>query len=788
MKRKLSVILAVSILLPMLFSCEKNDSTPASSSIYRTFFEETVPDSERNDQYNIAAFTSDGTYTSVTVTRESGNSITFTKFSADGDVLEKRSFPLPDEILNVCGGFCGERGLYLIWNESRNDDRYNLSLYSYDGTSLAAVNLNSLKPDGVTKPYPGEGGTLESPIAQQHIPMAETDEHAVILWQNTLLFFDDALTLANTVKLPGGCASVWNDNGLRVTYIKDSKPMTASIEDFTVTGVREMPGRFSGDMMRIFACENDVFYAYDTSGAFRWSISDGAKVEPVEILSFTMSGINARGVRCINPIRTAENALTAPDSPALMVFYSVSNYDYRRAWMSQDTTAAQQNPEDITTIVIATPGMSRKAPQAVVEFNQSHSDIQIVIEDYSKYSTAENPEAKYTRLRMDLETGVLKPDLVVAMQPYYAKFLRGMGTYFADLDTLMTANPDAGIAPDNIWQSVRSAFTYEGGMRGITPGFFLKGPVGLKENLGAMTSWTLDEFLDFAETVPEGVYFTESLRRKDTVSLFGSLQWDTFTAQANFDDPLYVRYLEFLKSLPSDAPELITRETAYDPEFDMTVDVTEDPDRIYRDGDVLLYHTSTASPMGYLELMQKFGAETADELTFIGYPTNDAGGMKLANTGECVYMIPSKSEHTAEAWEFVAYVLKDYAASLTELEEREIHKYGSKSPAALKAETLAYFESLIGYQTWETVRGSWSGWNLETEGEGTLLTITEDVIAGCTALLDQATSSYLFTETPDALAAIISEEESAYLAGNGDAASAAKTTQSRAAIYLAEQN
>lgn len=777
MKRILTVIFTAVILLPMLFSCAEKETVPSSSSVYGMFFETST---EYNSYCHIAAYTSDSAFTAVTVDSGRPHSAVFTEYDSAGAVLGETKITLPDEVFSIDGAYCGSRGIYIIWDTGRTSSPYTLSLFGYDGTPAASVNLSTVRPDGVTMAYPGD-----YPTAQEPIPMTETDEYIVLLWQSTLLFFDDTLTLRETVKLPGKSATAWNDNGLRVTYIKDNKPMTAGIENGSVTDACEMPGRFGRDKVCFFACENGTFYAYDTSGAFRWNLNDGAKSEPAEFCSFTASGINGSSVSRINAVRTHDNRLTDADFPQIQVYYSVSNYDRRAAWMHL-STEEPMNPDEVTTIVIATPGMGRNAPQAVVDFNQSHSDIQIVVEDYSKYSIAENPDANYTRLRMDLETGVLKPDLIVAQQPYYADFLRGMGTYFADLDAVMTENPDAGISPDNIWQSVRSAFTYEGGMRGITPSFSLRGPVGLKKYIGDACRMTLADLLDYAETLPDGVYLTESLTRKDTFDLFGNMQWDTFTAQGNFDDPLYVRYLEFLKSLPSQAPELITRETAYDPEFGVTVDVTEDPHSIYRDGTVRFLLTQTASPMGYLTLMQRFGTEDPDDLNFIGYPTNDAGGMKLVNQGECVYMIPAGSAHIAEAWEFVAFMLRDYADSLTELNERDINKYGSRAPSALREETLAYFATLIGYQTWETVRGGHSGWNLETDGEGTLLTVTEDVLAGCAALLDQETCSYLFTETPASLAAIITEEESGYLSGTGDAASAAKTTQSRAAIWLAE--
>lgn len=743
------------LLLPVLTGCG-NSSSIEADAVYDIMFQ-VNSGSDLNDR-SVIGVSYGEFYEECAVRDGRPDEISFTSYSADGIEVASTSFVLPDEAVNVPAGYHGDSGIYLIRSDFAPAPFF-FDHYTDDGTLIASVPMEDLRPDMVTSQYPGESALSY----QQRIPMAETDEGIVLLWGSTLMFLSEDLKILSETELPGSRASIWNDGGLRAVYIKNSVPMTASVTKDGVTGEKEMPGRFSPNNVHVIGVRDGMIYAYDSAGVFRWHIDRSHKDEPEEICTFTLSGINGMQTRRIIPLFREGS-----EYPDLYVFHDEYK-DYLHSWLKRSGTVTDG---DITVITIAAPQLDRNLPQLVIDFNKNNPGIRAVLLDYSVYNSAENPDGGWKKLRMDLETGLLKPDIIASMSTYTGEFLSGMDGYFTDLTALMEQYPDYGVTEDNIWNAVLTAYSNDGKLLALPKSFHIRTLVGLRKHLPDGESWNLENYLDYAESLPEGVYPADALSRGELDNVLGLFQYDSFTAAKNFDNALYRRYLDYKKSLPKSASSLIDRQTAYDPLLGIQVDVTVDPNVIYRNGSARLRSVGISGPAQVLMLLEQYGVTSAEELYFIGYPTDNPGHHSVRSS-ECVYMIPEHCEKREEAWKFVAG-----AAVSQEIVTRQ-------GISVLKQETMDYLNTLSVTETTDKI-GNFTGYELSADGEKENPQLTQAVREGFEALFDAPAYPYLFLQTSFELQELIYEEEAAFFSGTGDAGSAAKAVQSRTAIWLSE--
>ena len=99
--------------------------------------------------------------------------------------------------------------------------------------------------------------------------------------------------------------------------------------------------------------------------------------------------------------------------------------------------------------------------------------------------------------------------------------------------------------------------------------------------------WTLEDFLDFAESLPEDTMLLENLTQGNWSMLFSSDSLGGFidrgAGTCSFDSPEFVRFLNWLKTLPKDRAEMQKRY----PEI-MNADQSERI-RFYQEGKIALY-------------------------------------------------------------------------------------------------------------------------------------------------------------------------------------------------------
>ena len=350
------------------------------------------------------------------------------------------------------------------------------------------------------------------------------------------------------------------------------------------------------------------------------------------------------------------------------------------------------------------------------------------------------------------------------------------------------------IRPEDIARCVKNSYEQEGTLPVIGSFITFSSPIGRREALDGMTQWDLETFLDFYESLEEGEYLMEYLSRDSAdYDLFNNHVNSFFLrdGQACFDDPLYLRYLAFLATLPEEGQEYFDRgvntmQSIIAGETDQLI-VEAGEENLYWNGKIkLIQGYNIHSIDSIIDLCRTFNTT---DISFIGYPAESGSGVNLVM--QYPYSIPVTCRDPALAWEFVESVLLDGAVfPETDTPDNDTLRWNRFS--TLWEPYFAHLESLLGLRIFNGHNyGLWIGWDLETDeygcynGQpGILQEIDEEMIGLVRHLYE--TAGWV-SDADWELNYIVMEEESRYLAGAISAEECADIVQSRVSIYLAEK-
>jgi len=318
-------------------------------------------------------------------------------------------------------------------------------------------------------------------------------------------------------------------------------------------------------------------------------------------------------------------------------------------------------------------------------------------------------------------------------------------------------------------------------------------PIGRREALDGMTQWDLETFLDFYESLEEGEYLMEYLSRDSAdYDLFNNHVNSFFLrdGQACFDDPLYLRYLAFLATLPEEGQEYFDRgvntmQSIIAGETDQLI-VEAGEENLYWNGKIKLYSAGHRSHNYFrnMNTLLRFCKELATtDVTLIGYPSTETSGIEVILSGDA-YCIPSTCREPAMAWEFIEDAV---LGAITEM-EAEITGVQTQYPFTVLTEPyMQYLESMKGYRMRMSLLGGGvaEGWDLEETDSSILLEIDDSIIPQIRRLYE--TAGYTVS-VPTDIRKIVNEEQSRYLAGAITAEECADIVQSRVSIYLSEHS
>ncbi len=311
--------------------------------------------------------------------------------------------------------------------------------------------------------------------------------------------------------------------------------------------------------------------------------------------------------------------------------------------------------EEGVLIYAALNPVSEELSQSVDGFNQSHSDVQIEIRDYSDEHGVE-------RLLTELALGWI-PDIMEMHRlgegnddgaysfmfykdhpkdeywmPYRQMAQKG---YLEDLWPYIENDPDLGL--DAVLLPPLKASEVSGGLYLLFKETAITTLMGAEHIVGDRSGWTLDELLEtFSSMPPESTVLRYSTTRDEVFFRLLSPQIDQFidwnTGETSFDSKKFYEMVAFLETIPNEFETTLTRQQLH-----------EECARRMLEGEQML-------EVAILDMMPdvaRFDTFFMDRSIYIGYPTVDGslGSMFTLHGG--VMSMSASCQNKKAAWEFM---------------------------------------------------------------------------------------------------------------------------------------
>lgn len=440
------------------------------------------------------------------------------------------------------------------------------------------------------------------------------------------------------------------------------------------------------------------------------------------------------------------------------------------------TKVARSEIKEKEIITMACLYMDYNIRSQVIKFNKASTDYRIRITDYSIYnrygedSTEADWNAGLTKLNTEIISGNI-PDLIVVdselpIKQYAAKGLLEDITPYITNDSSL-GGMDAFIS--NVFEACKV-----GDILPFAPSAFsIQTAMGASKNVGETPGWTMDEMMAALAKMPEGcTAFTPGYDKNTLLDYLCMVNIDNYvdwaTASCDFNNPEFIKMLEFCKT----CPDAIDYESFTEAEWEEYY-AANDEEKLIREGKVLL---SLASIYDFSELAymrNRFSEPT----TYIGFPTPEGvGGVFAVNSGVA---ISTKCKNKDAAWEFVRTLLtEEYQTNSWWGIPTNKAAFDKKVEQALKPNDGS---SGGGGVAVEYAVGASSSRVIDYSNQQ----VTQEDIDKVLALIDQIDST---VNMETAIINIIREESAAFFAGKKSAEDTAKVIQSRVGTYVSEQS
>jgi ABC-type glycerol-3-phosphate transport system substrate-binding protein len=396
---------------------------------------------------------------------------------------------------------------------------------------------------------------------------------------------------------------------------------------------------------------------------------------------------------------------------------------------------------------------------AVIDFNRKNDTYRITLVDYSSYNTEDDYEAGYKQLDLDVVSGNC-PDIISLSSGNVDKYIsKGV---LADLAAMI--EQDDSISMDDLLSGPLQAYTKDGKLYGMPQSFSLNTLIASKTLVGDRTSWTMEEMGDVIDSLDEDASVMTYMTNENFLSQMTYMNLGDFvdysTASCSFDSDEFRRLLEVSKKLP-------TEDELYGESGE--IDVFGDEWQEIQNGNVLM----TQDYVSYTEAVKELFDLYTEENGFvnIGFPTTSGNGAMLGVSGGMA--ISAKSQNQEGAWAFIKTMLSD-----------DIQGDGWGIPV-----TVSAFDDMMA----ETMEQPYY-----MDGDEKVYYDDTSYIGSTAYPLDPLTQAQLdeFKEYINGASIsgnydsdimdIITEEASAYFAGDKSAEEVTKLIQNRVTIYLGE--
>ena len=421
--------------------------------------------------------------------------------------------------------------------------------------------------------------------------------------------------------------------------------------------------------------------------------------------------------------------------------------------------------------------------KAIIRFNKQNTGVRVSVRDYSQYNNEENEwKGASTQFNNDIVTGNV-PDIILLSTelPVESYFQKGL---FADLNKFID-DPENGLNRANYLKNIFRACEVDGKLNSMILSFTLYTLAAKSQYVGTEPGWTFDEMMTAIRNMPEGMSAFMEYSRKNILEYFFTYSMDTFvnwdTGETYFDEAAFIEFIEFLATCPEkgywesmypdDGSEYVydeEKEKEYSQKYDL---------RFYKDYS-LFYMTSISDFSRIMNVRSQFAS---NDVTLIGYPTNEEGSNGATIVPQAELAISSQSLAQDEAWSFIKFVLSDeeyskslwtFSPNLAMLEDMKAKAPDNYYYYEYTEDDLAWYKDYYSEEYYEYMKVRNQPLDEATIDQ------TMDLIKGASKI----------QRSDSALLEIINEELSVFFSGTRSAEETARIIDSRASIYVSENS
>lgn len=297
----------------------------------------------------------------------------------------------------------------------------------------------------------------------------------------------------------------------------------------------------------------------------------------------------------------------------------------------------EQEPSNKETITFATFGLNQIVEEAISKFNRSSSDYRVEVIDYSLYNTQGDQTIGLTKFNVEMTSGNV-PDIIdlndLPIQVYAEK------GWLIDLEELLTQ--DNSFIIDNYVQNVFDASKINGTLYSIVPAYCVSTVIGLSSQVGDEMGWTYSDYKELLNATNQKAFAnktqTEMLELLFLATQDRYIDWSN--GQCYFTSDSFIELLEVSAEYPS---SIDSSSPSYTSEAAQL-----------KNGEALLTTMTLRNNMDYMI----YEAILGDDMTFIGYPTDNGVGCNSL-IPVCELGITTTASNKEGAWVFLSCLLSE---------------------------------------------------------------------------------------------------------------------------------
>lgn len=396
----------------------------------------------------------------------------------------------------------------------------------------------------------------------------------------------------------------------------------------------------------------------------------------------------------------------------------------------------------------------------IIAFNKQSDKYRIEVKQYGDDTMGYGD--RMTLMNNDILSGK-GPDIIeLNNTPYTLEELVSKGI-LEDLTAYL--DNDQELKREDFVENVLKAYERDGRLYAILPCFGISTLIGKASQAGDKGSWTLEDIMKFASSLPENTELISDSTSSSMLELLCSLNMDQFidkaTGVCDFTGEEFKKILEFAATFPAE-----------------TTEMTNGPDNLTKinTGQAVLLEDVVKSVSMYQLYEYIFG----EPVEFVGFPTaGTQSGSRITPGGTLVGM-NAASANKEGVWEFIRFNLTE------ERQEKVVYGDGGfpSRKEALEKQFQAdmtpdYYVDESGNQK-EAVKAVWA-----TEH------FTVDVFAASSQQVDAVKKMIEKAGSPNntdtQVVQIIYEESKAYFSGQKSCEDVASLIQNRVQTYVNEK-